>query len=204
MDELRMLVRLNEETQPHHCEADANVDRFLFRDRVTSADYRTFLTHVYGFLVPVEASLAATSGFEGLFDIKARAKAALAMHDLLALGMTMTEVNELPHCQRIPVFRGPAAALGWLYAIERPLLSSAVIRGHLSTFLPFEMSAASAYLSCYSGQVGARWRELGEVMDTIAYTTSIADCIVVAAHDAFRTLHRWQSRDMASAIRYAG
>ena len=58
----------------------------------------------------------------------------------------MTEVNELPQCQSIPTFRGPAAALGWMYIIERPLLASAVIRGHLATQLPTEMAYASSVL----------------------------------------------------------
>ena len=124
----------------------------------------------------------------------------------MALGMTMNEVNALPQCNRIPVFRGPAAALGWMYVIERPLLASAVIRGHLASYVPTEMATASAYLMCYAGQVGAMWRELGLAMEHVAGSPAIADRIVVAAHEAFRTLHRWRTQELqrTGVIRYAG
>jgi heme oxygenase (biliverdin-IX-beta and delta-forming) len=206
MDDLRMLVRLNEETQPHHADADSDVDRYLFRARVTADDYRTYLSRVYGFLVPLEASLAMAPGLDEVIDVRIRAKSALVVHDLMALGMSMTEVNDLPQCQTIPAFRGPAAALGWMYVIERPLLASAVIRGHLSTFLRAEMAYASSYFACYSGQVGTMWRELGTAMDRVAYTQGVSDRIVMSAHDAFRALHKFRATELADTgvIRIAG
>jgi heme oxygenase (biliverdin-IX-beta and delta-forming) len=206
MDELRLLARLNEETQIHHADADADVDRYLFCANVTTGDYRTYLQRVYGFLVPLEAALATAPELDTVIDAKGRAKSALLAHDLFALGMTMDEVNALPQCMSIPTFRGPAAALGWMYVIERPLLASAVIRGHLASYLPTEMATASTYLMCYAGQVGAMWRELGVAMEHVAGSPAVADRIVVAAHEAFRTLHRWRTQDLgrSSVIRYAG
>lgn len=205
MDELRILTRLNEETQLHHAEADSDVDRYLFCEGGSAVDYRMYLQRVYGFLVPLEAALATAPDLDQLIDVRSRAKSALVARDLLALGMTMNEVNQLPQCMRIQAFRGPAAALGWMYVIERPLLASAVIRGHLAAQLPAEMLNASSFFMCYAGQVGAMWRELGDVMDRVAVTPAIADRIVVAAHDAFKTLHKWRSQDLlrGSGIRYA-
>ena len=206
MDELRVLARLNEETQIHHADADTDVDRYLFCANVTVGDYRTYLQRVYGFLVPLETALATAPELDSVIDAKGRAKSALLAHDLFALGMTMDEVNALPQCTSIPTFRGPAAALGWMYVTERPLLASAVIRGHLASYLPTEMATASAYLMCYAGQVGAMWRELGLAMEHVAGSPAVSDRIVVAAHEAFRTLHRWRTQDLgrAGAIRYAG
>jgi len=206
MDDLRLLARLNDETQPLHAEADGDVDRYLFRQSVTTADYRTYLSRVYGFLVPLEASLALAPGLDEVLDVKARAKSALVVHDLLSLGLSMTEVNALPQCTSVPTFRGPASALGWLYVVERPMLSAAVIRGHLSTYLRAEMACASAYLACYSGQVGAMWRELGQAMERVAYTTAIADRIVAGARQAFISLAHWRigEVDELAGIRIAG
>jgi heme oxygenase len=205
MDDLRMLARLNDETLFHHADADGDIDRYLFRSRVTIDDYKTYLSRVYGFLVPLEASLATAPGLEEVIDVRARAKAALVVHDLMALGMTMDEVNQLPQCQAVPAFAAPANALGWLYVIERPLLASAVLRGHLATFLRAEMAYAASYLSCYAGQVGTMWRELGEAMDCIATTKPLADRIVTAAHDGFRALNRYRRYDLAPAeVRIAG
>lgn len=206
MDDLRMLARLNDETRPHHAEADSDVDRFLFRSPVTLEHYRAYLARVYGFVVPLEAALAMAPGLDEVIDVRARAKSALVVHDLLALGMTMTDVNELAQCRSIPTFRGPATALGWLYVVERPLLASAVIRGHLSTFLRAEMAYASSYLSCYAGQAGAMWRELGAAMDRVAYSSTLAERMIIAAHEAFRTLIRFRSTDALTgrALRIAG
>lgn len=204
-DELRMLSRLNAETQMHHSDADGDIDVYLFRPQVTAGDYRQYLCRVYGFLLPLEAALASAPGLDEVIDARGRAKSALLVHDLLALGMTIDEVNRLPQAAP-PSFRGPAAALGWMYVIERPLLSAAVIRGHLARFLPTEMALASAYLSCYQGQVGALWRDLGEAMDRIAYSQSVADRMVVSAHEAFRAMSRWRRHDnqRESGIRIAG
>ncbi len=206
MDDLRMLVRLNDETQPHHAEADADVDRYLFRTGVTVDDYRTYLAAVYGFVVPLEAALLMAPGLDELIDLRARAKSALVVHDLLALGMTMTDINELPQCPSVPTFRGPAAALGWMYVAERPLLASAIVRSHLATHLRPEMAYAASYLSCYAGQVGALWRELGEVMDRVAYSPTLADRMVVAARDAFRALIRFRRSELRqkAVVRIAG
>jgi heme oxygenase len=191
-----MLARLGRETLPHHADADADIDRFLFGATTTVADYRAYLTRIYGFLVPFETALATTPGLDLVIDVRPRAKAVHLLQDLLALGMTMHETAELPQCMSIPAFRGPAAALGWMYVSERPMLASAVIRRHLATRLPSEMHNAAAYLSCYAGNVGTRWRELGEAMDRLAFANGIADRIVGAAQEAFRALHRWRTHDL--------
>ena len=206
MEELRVLARLNEATQAHHASADGDIDRFLFKPDVAVADYRAFLARVYGFLVPVEAALALTPGLDEVIDLQARAKAVLVVHDLMALGLSMTEVNELSQCQTVPAFRGPAEALGWMYVIERPVLASAVLRGHLATFLRAEMAYAAQYFACYAGQVGAMWRELGDAMDRIAYSAMLEERIVASAQQGFRALHQFQSHDLAerAAIRIAG
>jgi heme oxygenase len=145
-------------------------------------------------------------GLEDVIDVRVRAKAALVVHDLLALGLTMADVNDLPQCQTIPAFRGPAAALGWMYVVERPLLASAVIRGHLATFLRAEMALAANYLACYAGQVGTMWRELGETMDRVACTPAVAELIVGSAHHAFGTLNQFRAHDLdqRAGIRIAG
>jgi len=198
-EDLRMLNRLNLETRLHHGEADADVDEYVFRPRVTAGDYRTFLQRVYGFVAPLEAALLSAPGLHDVVDVRARAKAPLIAADLLALGMTLDEIQQLPQCTSIPAFRGPASALGWMYVVERPLLSAAVIRGHLATYLQTEMACASSYFLCYQGQVGTMWRELGVAMDTVAYSPAIEDRIIAGACDGFRMVARWRKQDSSNA-----
>jgi heme oxygenase len=69
------------------------------------------------------------------------------------------------------------------------------------------MAYASSYLACYAGQVGTMWRELGEAMDRVAYSSATADRIVSGADEAFRALTRWRTHDKtepAGIIRIAG
>ena len=203
--ELGMLKRLNEVTEPHHADADSDLDRYVFREDVTRTHYRSYLARLYGFIVPLEQALAHTPGLDDLIDLQARSKASMLLYDLLALGMTLQDVSELPQCLAVPSFKGPAAALGWMYVAERPMLQAAVIRSHLEARLGREMTAASSYLSCYSGQAGQRWRELGEAMERVAQTAVLADRIATAASEGFRCLLRWRLQDLArTAVRYAG
>jgi heme oxygenase len=204
--DLRMLTRLNDETQVHHPDADADLDRYVFRPEATRTDYRTYLARVYGFIVPLEQALMHTPGLEDIIDLQARSKSAPLLYDLLALGMTLQDVQELPQCLSVPSFRGPAAALGWMYVAERPTLQAAVVRSHLEASFGRGIQASTAYLSCYAGQAGVRWRELALAMDRVGSTPVLADRIASAAGDAFRCLLRWKTTDLApaSGIRAAG
>jgi heme oxygenase len=204
--ELRMLTRLNDETQVHHADADADLDRYVFRPEATRTDYRTYLARVYGFVVPLEQALMHTPGLDDILDLQARSKSALLLYDLLALGMTLEDVQELPLCLSVPAFKGPAAALGWMYVVERPMLQAAVVRSHLEGTLGRSIVASTAYLSCYAGQAGVRWRELALALDRVGSTPVLADRIASAASDGFRCLLRWKTSDLATAsgIRLVG
>lgn len=194
-----MLARLGTETAVFHAEADSDVDRFLFKASASAADYRMFLERQYGFIAPLETSLLTADGVPGLLDLSRRAKAARIVHDLLALGLNLDQVTDLPQCLSIPSFRGAASALGWLYVAERAMLASAVITRHLTSVLPDEMRSASAYLTSYAGRVGRMWRELGDAMDRVATTPAVGDRMVMAAGEAFRTLSRFRTQGARGA-----
>ena len=191
---LRVLTRLSDETQVHHPAADADLDRYVFRPTATALDYRTYLARALGFVAPVEHALAQTPELAAVLPLEARLKAPHLRHDLGRLGLTKSDIDALPRCTSVPTFCSAASALGWLYVIERPMLASAVVRGHLDTQLHAEIQEASSYLSCYAGQTGSMWRELGRAMDRVACSPAIADRIVLSAHEAFRLLERWHMR----------
>jgi len=186
-----MLNRLSGETTVHHADADADLDRYIFGERTHALDYRAYLASVFTFVLPLEASLSMVSELDGLIDLEARRKAIHLLRDLRALGMSSNDVDLLPLCA-VPRLVDPATALGWLYVAERPMLASAVIRRHLSTRLHVQIARASAYLSCYAGAVGMRWRELGAVMDRVAVDDAAAERVIAGAHEAFRCQQRWR------------
>jgi heme oxygenase (biliverdin-IX-beta and delta-forming) len=192
-----MIERLNADTRAHHADADSDFD-ILFRDDASSTHYLVFLMRAYGFEAPFEAGLSLTPNLDLMLDLRERYKAGLIAQDLLALGLRPHEVSEVPQCLAVPQFRGAAEALGWMYVVERSTLAHSVIRRHLLTKMPREMNRASAYFQCYAGAVGARWRNFGAVLDDVARHPAIADRIVAAADEAFRTQRRWVQHDHQS------
>ena len=198
-----MIERLHADTRRHHAEADTDFD-VLFRTNCSASHYLAFLLRVYGFEAPLESALALTPNLELMLDLAERRKAHYLVKDILALGLEPAELDDIPQCMAIPQFRGAAEALGWMYVVERSTLAYCVIRRHLLTVLPREMSRASEYLQSYTGVLGRRWREFGTLLDDIARQPAIADRIVTAANEAFRAQRRWIQVEQANDILAAG
>jgi heme oxygenase len=198
-----MVERLNAETRRHHAEADTDFD-ILFLGDTSAQHYLVFLMRVYGFDLPLEAALTTTPNLELMVDLVERRKSQFVIQDVLALGLRSVDLDQLPMCLTIPQFRGAAEALGWMYVVERVTLAHCVIRRHLLTKLPREMSCASQYLRSYEGVLGMRWRSFGAVLDDVARQPAIADRIVAAANDAFRAQRRWIQHEQASQHAKAG
>lgn len=190
-----MIERLHSATRVMHAEADADFD-VLFREHTHDSDYLLFLTRQYGFEAPLEAAFVTTPNLDLMIDLHERQKSQLLAQDLLAMGIHPIELSSMPLCLRVPQFRGAAEALGWMYVLERATLAHNVIRRHLTTRLPKTMREAASYLQAYSGMVGTRWREFGTVLDDVARHPAIAERIVSAALDAFRTQRRWTQSDL--------
>jgi heme oxygenase len=197
-----MIERLHTATRAMHTDADADFD-VLFGEQTTQGDYLLFLTRQYGFEAPLEAALATTPNLDLMIDLYERQKSQLLAQDLLAVGVHPNALAAMPQCLRVPQFRGAAEALGWMYVIERATLAHAVIRRHLTTRLPKAMREASSYLQAYAGNIGSRWREFGNVLDDVARHPAIADRIVSAALDAFRTQRRWTQSDLQNRALHA-
>ena len=177
-----MLTRLNEETEPHHADADSDLDRYVFRDDVTRTHYRSYLARMYGFIVPLEAALAHTPGprradrSAGALEVRdAALRPARARHDAPARSPSCRSASA------IPAFKGPAAALGWMYVVERPMLQAAVIRGHLEARLGRRDGHRVGVLSCYAGQAGSAGASSARRWIASAHTPALADRIATAA-----------------------
>ncbi|MBA2543215.1 MAG: biliverdin-producing heme oxygenase [Deltaproteobacteria bacterium] len=193
-----MIDRLHAETRANHADADADVD-LLFRDQTSVTDYLMFLTRQYGFEAPLESACAMTPNLDLMIELRERQKAGLLAQDLLGLGLRPNDIAMIPQCLRVPQFRGAAEALGWMYVVERATLAHSVIRRHLMMRLPRAVRDSSMYLQAYAGSVGKRWRDFGMVLDDVARHPAIAERIVDAANDAFRTQRRWIMHDQRSS-----
>lgn len=189
----KLFVRLNVETRGYHAQADAPWHKLLVDDRrLTPLDYVQHLVQRYGFDAPLEAALAYTTHLGSFVDLHRRFRAGMIAQDLLALGLSPATLAGLRQYMIAP-FSSVADALGWLYVHQRSSLLHEAVVAKLTARLP-EVAHATTYLRANEGHIGVAWQDLGQTLDRVARTATIADCIVAAAHDAFRAALAWQCR----------
>jgi heme oxygenase len=195
------LLRINLETQSHHATADQAWLSLQDGD-LTKWQYLRRLVAVYGFHAPLESALAYTPTLPLLIDLRRRQRAGYIAQDLLALGLTASEIAELPQCVPMAPFASTLEAFGWLYVSERETLIHERVKTRLLQSMP-DLRHATSYLSAYDGVVGARWQELGAVIDRVVRSPRMLDEVIVAAHAAFRCWERWSRDDRATHARFA-
>ena len=179
-----MLGRLAHETRIHHVAADG--DRLAAMENPSDASYRMLLGRIYCFESPLETAFAATPDFDrGLLQTHVKTRHLAA--DLGALGTAAKNLDADP----VIGFDDPADALGWMYVIQRNTFLHGLLGRHLATKIPCAIRRAGSYLTAHESVAGARMRELGTVLDSVARRTYIADRIVHAANDAFRCQRQW-------------
>lgn len=182
-----MLARLQKATELYHGAASAQRLE-LIGGAVTVDRYRGFLDRVHGFEMPVEAALTLTLGLDDVLDLRGRNQIRLLRADLRGLGVG--DPATLPRCLSVPIHDVPEA-LGWVYAVERNTALHGVLERHLHDRLPDVMRQAGSYLAVQERSVGARMRDLGHALDSVATRPAIADRIIHGAKAAFRHQRSW-------------
>ena len=183
------LLRLNLETRSFHEAADAGW-LALLGEGVTRDDYIDQLVTTYGFEAPLESALAYTPNLSLFLEARRRARAGLVVADLLALEMPPLAISNLPLYFPLAPFSSPLEALGWIYVSERMTLLHDRVRRHLLDTLP-EVRDACAYLAAYDKITGARWSELGHVLERAAPSERRMTDVIAGAHAGFRALIAW-------------
>jgi heme oxygenase len=189
-----MLLRLALETAQHQHAADD--DRLAVMEAKSVDDYRAWLTAVYGFELKVEQAIARVVELDTAM-LRERLKMGRLREDLTSLGLSPTQIGRLPTATNIALTSAPQA-LGWMFVLERQSLMSGIIVRHLIHELGDVVRGASRYLSAYGEQPGARFRELGELLNAAAQRHA-ANTIIAAAHDAFRAQRQWYLTAMMTA-----
>jgi heme oxygenase len=194
----KTLVRLNVETRGFHAAADERWLKLVApRHEPTYLDYVSQLVLAYGFDAPLEAAFAYTPELDTFIDLHPRFRSGLFIQDLLQLGLTPGQLASLRQCMIAP-FTNVAEAFGWLYVHERTTLLMEPVRDELVSRLP-DLAEATSALAARDGRVGMLWESFGEALDRVAFTSHIEDRIVMAATDAFHTLHNWHGASAHAA-----
>jgi len=125
-------------------------------------------------------------------DRRERTRSGLIAQDLLALGMSAGTVTALPVCGDVASFKDAPEALAWKYVLERPTQLHSAIKRNLVQRFP-DLENAASYLSASHGVAGARWQQLGMILDDVAVRRHAAVAIISAARSAFRRMCDWYS-----------
>jgi heme oxygenase len=187
----RLVDRLNDETRSLHKEIEAEGEAML--REISVASYRRFLTRWYGFVFPVERSLADVPALDRVHVSRRLRKHLLLQHDLQALGLKLPDVEALPQCMSVPFFDDLRDAVGWSYVIERSTLDHPNLYRQLAGVIPGDVAFAASYLKCYSGSVGEMWRAFGESIEAAAGSPQDAERIIEAARTGYRHFRRWRN-----------
>jgi heme oxygenase len=153
--------------------------------------YRNHLIDVYGFEAAVEAAVAYTPGLPVLLDRKPATRSGYVATDLLSLGMSPVEIANLPQYAIAP-FGRPAAALGWLYVVERSTRTFPEWHDRLAMQMP--MCEAFNYLASHRRDAHIHWERLGDTLDRIVTSDEMAGAVIEAAIEAVRGERAWYRR----------
>jgi heme oxygenase len=159
-----------------------------FDEFLATADYRRFLSLLYGFQAPLEAELARTEGIPPAF-LAERRRAAYIANDLLALGLTKHEQPLLARRQHIAPFTSVGEALGWMSLTERLMQSVETLRERIEVDMPVVYALSNQFLCCYQYAINRRLRELGAMLERHAKPN--ADAIIAGAQAASASLQHW-------------
>lgn len=183
----RTLLQLNIATRSYHVDADTPwLD--LTVPRVEPQHYVSHLIKVYGFEAPIESAFRYTPGLASRVDLRSRTRAGLLAHDLMRLGVSASQLAQLP--QRFTTFGSVIEALGWMYVVERSTLLHPGVHRDLALRLP-EVACASTYLTAYDGMASLRWSELGIALDTESSSAAVTRQLALAASQAFCAQREW-------------
>jgi heme oxygenase len=186
---MEFVERLGEETEAFHDSTDEAALRLL--GPATAEDYRRYLVQMYGFVCPLERSIAATPDLDRHVDPHRFQRHELLRRDLSAFHMSSEQIASLPRCA-IPAFKTPEEALGWAYPIERSTLRHGDLFRHLASILPGEVAFGSSYLKCCFGTVGESWREFGRALEAVEYASRRPQQVIDSAKAAFRCFRAWR------------
>ncbi len=112
-------------------------------------------------------------------------------NDLLRLGLTVRDLNELPEAQSVFIIPDTSEVLGWLYVSEGSTLGGAVIDRTLRA-LPEGAALRLRTFTPYLEGPGPMWRDyLAYLSAWVGDDDLRADQVVAAAAHTFDSLEQW-------------
>jgi heme oxygenase len=181
--------RLRSATRAVHLELER--DLALTSPDASMVRYTRIIALFYGFYRPLEAALERLNTLAPSRRFPLRARSELLKRDLLALGLEVQAISELPTCRDLPSLREPEHFAGCLYVLEGASLGGQVIIHTLRERLELTDHGGMEFFSGDGAATAARWKCVLEWLEQISHSGLRVEQIVTAACETFNSLINW-------------
>ena len=171
-------LRLRRETAPHHQTLERQLD--LLDPELSLHRYRLVLESFHGFYAAVESELPRLVATTPSLGFPLRARAELLERDLLALGLSRSDIAGLPRSAALPRLRRTEHLAGCLYVLEGACLGGQIIAKALRGRLPLTNDHGLSFFVGDGSRTGARWRLVLGWLEDLVRRGALADEIVAS------------------------
>lgn len=185
---------LREKTMPLH-------DRFtswsseIFDGSISRDRYLHFLKLFYGFYTPLERLALARDEWHGLsFNLRERLKSSLIENDMLAFGVSETEIGAVRLCNSLPEMKSFVQILGGLYVIEGATIGGQHIYQKLHDLKFLNGGDGASFFRSYGDRVMPMWAAFCKMLGQVANDDQAIEEMVQSAVNTYNSLGSWLAR----------
>ena len=182
-------LRLRRETALHHETLERYLD--LLDPHPTLHRYRLVIERFHGFYAPVEAELPRLVATTPSLGFALPARTELLERDLLALGLSRSDIAALPRCADLPPMSRTEHLAGCLDVLEGASLGGRIIANAIRDHLPLTDEHGLSFFVGEGSRTGARWRLMLGWLEDLVCRGAHADEIVASARETFCSLGSW-------------
>jgi heme oxygenase (biliverdin-IX-beta and delta-forming) len=182
-------LRLRRETAHDHETLERRLH--LLEPDLSVQRYRLVLQSFHGFYASVEDELLRLAATTPPLGFPLRTRTELLERDLLALGLSRSDIAALPRCANLPRLRRTEHLAGCLYVLEGACLGGQVIVNALRGRLPITSDRGLSFFVGDGSKTGARWQLVLAWLEDLVRRGALADEIVASACETFCSLGTW-------------
>lgn len=166
--------------------------RLNIRQRFASLDrYRSHLEGLFGFQAPLEERLLERRFDTVLADFGERRKCSHLRADLGTLGASLSCIERLPRCARLPDCTSGEAALGVWYVFEGATLGGQTLLPVVTGRLGVTAREGARYLASYGADIALMWQRFSAAVEVRCDSESRRSAAAAAAVATFEALESW-------------
>ncbi|MET7256193.1 biliverdin-producing heme oxygenase [Dyadobacter fermentans] len=181
--------RLRQETAESHQKLEDNpLSKAILSPSVSVKDYQTYLTALFGLTIACEDQVFPVISHV-ITDLPGRYKSRLIIDDLLATGLSATEIDALP-VYRFE-FSTVAEALGIMYVLEGSTLGGKILYRHIHEVLGLVPENGASYFWGYGAQTGNLWKSFISSLTQFVDEYEERDGVIDSAKKTFTIIDNW-------------